>query len=152
MHALLDKQFASSCVLCHCESMQMMHAKLSKSDSQQAGSAPPVMLELPCKCAAEIDLLHCDCHADALQQYCRGKGLDPDSVMPCVVDAGTDDVQLRSSEAYNGVKSARLLGSALHQVCQCCLAFKHPALKTNGLSLSCSEEIDTCLGLPSVTL
>ena len=56
-------------------------------------------------------------HADALQQYCRGKGLDPDSVMPCVVDAGTDDVRLQSSEDYKGVKTARLPGSALHQVC-----------------------------------
>ena len=57
------------------------------------------------------------CIADMLQAYCQEANLEAATVLPCVLDAGTNDYQLQKGYPYAGCKSARLQGSTLQQVC-----------------------------------
>lgn len=56
------------------------------------------------------------CNADMLQAYCQAANLEAATVLPCVLDAGTNDVELQKVPRYIGCKSATLQGSALHEV------------------------------------
>ena len=62
------------------------------------------------------------CNADMLQAYCQAAKLEAAAVLPCVLDAGTNDVGLQQGPPYMGCVSARLQGGALQQVSPLSLA------------------------------
>ena len=76
-----------------------------------------------CAC---ISAKGCSCTwlcAGKLDLYVAAAGFHPRTVLPCVVDVGTDNVALRSDPLYMGLDCPRVKGEAFFEVCcTCCPA------------------------------
>ena len=64
---------------------------------------------------ADLTVLLC-CVAGKLQGYCSAAQLRADQVVPCLLDAGTHDLDLIQSKAYKGSKSLRLAPAIVEEV------------------------------------